>query len=147
MTYEKASEQLVRAIVALQHNSGKAAAQVHWFRKHLNKTLTELEKTYGLEPMDWDPIARESYKNLPEFGNVPRFKEDSEPFYVSYAEPNERSYAFEDLDMTSLDYICKLGCVVNLSNLRLSLVFSSTNDVYMAHVEKRFKRLEQHLDK
>ena len=137
------NKELVFRVVTLQHKAERLSAQANWFRVHLGKCLTELEKEKGLEPMEFDWLKAEGYpKCFIRDPNISkRYIVEPQPFYVPYHSPKVREIEAEAYQDTA-----RLSASVNLTNVALTMNMALA-DKYIEHFEKRLQRIEGRLKK
>ncbi|HDZ69048.1 MAG TPA: hypothetical protein ENH43_01350 [Phycisphaerales bacterium] len=135
------NKELVFRVVTLQHKAEQLSAQANWFRVHLEKCLTELEKEKGLEPMEFDWLKAEGYpKCFIRDPNIPKRNiVEPQPFYAPYHSPKVREIEAEAYQDTA-----RLSASVGLTNTAITMNMALA-DRYIEHFEQRLKRLEGHL--
>ena len=111
------------------------ASQVDWLRKHLEKTISELEAEYNLEPMPvYDP-----YNILEEMKTSrPR---PPVPFVVAYEKLQNQPYDTYTIDFRNEEGLCKLSCLINTTSL-FALNSTGHTEGYIDNFYQRLQRLE-----
>jgi hypothetical protein len=141
-TSKPIGEKLVFNVMELDHQAMELAIQVSWLRGRLEKCLSELEKSVGLEPMPFDWIEARGFPKIKRDPNHPEwYVSEPKSIYVPYppikkSEINVERYT--DPERLSV-YIEK-----QLSARKAHMLGM---DKYIKHLEKRLQRLETHLEK
>jgi len=141
-TPEAVSEKLAFNVLTLQYRAQELSMQVAWLRAHLGKSLTKLERQYELEPMEFDWAEARGFPKIKRDPNQPeRYLSKPRPFYVPY-----RGIKMREIKAEKYTNMAKLSATVILTNSSLANNMLGM-DKCIEHLEKRLKRLEDHLEK
>jgi len=131
-------ERLVFNVMALDHESMELTIQVRWLMGRLEKCLSELEMENGLEPIPFDWTEAAGFPKVKSKSKSRTIKPQT--FYVPYPTikrskiKTEKRYANPEILSAYIE-------------IQLSARKAYGMDKYIEHLEKRLKRLEEHLNK
>lgn len=139
---EALSENLVLNVMELDHQAMEFCIQVRWLRVCLETCLAELEAQHGLEPIPFDWAEASGFPKTKYYDpNIAKNALKSQPFYMPYPPVKKaeiKTERYTDPEMLSayvgMQLSARKGNMLGM-------------DKYIKHLEKRLKRLEEHLNK